>query len=206
MYRNIQRLTKPITGAQFSNRCVHTCQIVCSFPKIYTRSGDGGTSALFTGERRPKSDHVFEALGATDELSSHLALAREFAIDADHPYVEKILRVQCILQVCTDTDRLVDSFFMYFFIVNSIFKQDVSSSIATPKSSARESHMKKVRFSSRHATELEEWIDEYSAELQPLENFILPVRIIYMNPIRKMYYLIVDVSEVIGCVYYPKLF
>lgn len=67
--------------------------------KIYTKTGDKGSTSLFTGERRLKSDRVFEALGTTDELSSHLALAREFAIDANHPYEERLRRVQCILQV-----------------------------------------------------------------------------------------------------------
>ena len=70
-----------------------------SYPRIYTRTGDGGKSALFTGERRPKSDMVFSALGTTDELSSHLGLAREFACEEPcHPYVDQLQRIQCLLQ------------------------------------------------------------------------------------------------------------
>jgi len=117
--------------------------------KIYTKTGDKGSTSLFTGERRVKNDPIFEALGTTDELSSHIALAREYAVDGGHSYEERLRRVQCILQ-------------------------DVASLIATPKSSARESHLKKVAFSGRYSEELEEWIDEYTEQLPPLKNFILP--------------------------------
>jgi len=120
-----------------------------ALPKIYTKTGDKGQSSLYTGERRPKNDLVFEALGNTDELSSLIGLAMEFASKNQHPYVGQLQRIQCILQ-------------------------DIGSSIATPTSSAREAHLVKTAFNARHTTDLEEWIDKYSEQLPALENFILP--------------------------------
>ncbi len=120
-----------------------------SKPKIYTKTGDGGNSSLFTGERRPKSDEVFEALGTIDELSSHIGLAMAHSRGLKHPLLEQLQRIQCILQ-------------------------DVGSAVATPYSSARKIHQERTQFSQRHTSELEEWIDEYTAELPPIQNFILP--------------------------------
>ncbi|CAH2295157.1 cob(I)yrinic acid a,c-diamide adenosyltransferase, mitochondrial [Pelobates cultripes] len=120
-----------------------------TFPKIYTKTGDKGLSSTFTGERRPKDDLVFEALGATDELSSAIGLAREFGIDANLPFVAELEKIQCMLQ-------------------------DIGSNIATPLSSARESHIVKTTFDAEPVQELEQWIDKYTAQLPPLNNFILP--------------------------------
>ncbi|KAG5840354.1 hypothetical protein ANANG_G00187920 [Anguilla anguilla] len=118
-------------------------------PKIYTKTGDKGFSSTFTGERRPKEDGVFEALGATDELSCAIGLAREFCIDQGHAFTEELEKIQCVLQ-------------------------DVGSNIATPQSSARQSHIKKTMFSGHPLSDLERWIDKYTEELPPLTNFILP--------------------------------
>ena len=44
--------------------------------RIYTKTGDDGTSALGSGERRLKSDLRFAAIGTIDELNAHVGLAR----------------------------------------------------------------------------------------------------------------------------------
>ena len=43
--------------------------------KIYTRSGDDGTTGLFGGRRVPKSDPRIECYGTVDELNAALGLA-----------------------------------------------------------------------------------------------------------------------------------
>uniref|UniRef100_A0A1A8R5W0 Corrinoid adenosyltransferase MMAB n=1 Tax=Nothobranchius pienaari TaxID=704102 RepID=A0A1A8R5W0_9TELE len=117
--------------------------------KIYTRTGDKGFSSTFTGERRPKEAQIFEALGNTDELSSAIGLAREFCLESSHTFTHQLDKIQCVLQ-------------------------DVGSNIATPHSSARESHIKKTKFNAQPITDLETWIDHFTEELPPLTNFILP--------------------------------
>lgn len=123
---------------------------IVSAPKIYTRTGDKGQSSLFTGERRPKNDDVFEALGNTDELNSLLGLAGEYCQDSGHDFGEKIKKIQSTLL-------------------------DIGSFVATPLTSATEAQLKRLQtFPLSLTTELEKWIDEYQEQLPPLRNFILP--------------------------------
>ncbi|XP_069129338.1 corrinoid adenosyltransferase MMAB-like, partial [Argopecten irradians] len=120
------------------------------FPKIYTKTGDKGSSSTYTGERRPKSDIIFEALGSTDELSCAIGLAAaEFCKEANLPILSELEQIQCVLQ-------------------------DVGSCVATPLSSARDSHFNFCDQVNKHVTDLERLIDDYTAELPPLENFIIP--------------------------------
>lgn len=44
--------------------------------KIYTKTGDSGTTALYTGDRLAKDHAIFSSLGSIDELNAHLGLAR----------------------------------------------------------------------------------------------------------------------------------
>jgi len=116
--------------------------------RIYTRTGDNGSSGLFgSGDRRPKNDSVFEALGTADELSSSIGFAREFmtiaAID------EELERIQCILQ-------------------------ELQSNIATPKTTSNPSLIAKTKWNRNYLIDLELCIDSHQQTLPPLKNFILP--------------------------------
>ncbi len=62
---------------------------------ISTRTGDGGTTALFRGGRVPKTDPRIEALGDLDELSASLACAA--ARTADHSLRAEIAGLQELL-------------------------------------------------------------------------------------------------------------
>ncbi|XP_024113147.2 corrinoid adenosyltransferase MMAB isoform X6 [Pongo abelii] len=119
-------------------------------PKIYTKTGDKGFSSTFTGERRPKDDQVFEAVGTTDELSSAIGFALELVTEKGHTFAKELQKIQCTLQ-------------------------DVGSALATPRSSAREAHLKYTTFEAGPILELEQWIDKYTSQLPPLTAFILPV-------------------------------
>jgi len=59
--------------------------------KIYTKTGDKGTTQLYNMDRLPKNVDFFEALGNTDEANSTLGLAREYFLHI--PAVQKIKNI-----------------------------------------------------------------------------------------------------------------
>jgi cob(I)alamin adenosyltransferase len=114
--------------------------------RIYTRTGDDGTSALATGERRPKSDARFETIGAIDELNAHVGLAR----------VERG-------GVGGELDGMLGR------IQNDLF--DLGADIATPeKPDARQ----RLRITPGQVERLEREIDRLNTRLKPLTSFVLP--------------------------------
>lgn len=116
--------------------------------RIYTRSGDKGTTALVYGKRVAKNDARVEAYGTSDEANSMIGMALSFLHDVEwdkkEAFLEKLYRIQTVLF-------------------------HVGAELSTP--SDREVAWK---LKASHITELEEQIDEWSEALPPLTQFILP--------------------------------
>ena len=119
--------------------------------RIYTRTGDKGTSSLYSGERRRKDDDVFAALGDVDELNSCVGLARAHIAGDEH------------LSTLATQLELIQSRLM-----------DVGSAVATPLGSRAGRDYVAFDASGSEAALLESQIDEMETELPPLRNFILP--------------------------------
>lgn len=116
--------------------------------KIYTRTGDNGTTGLASGPRRRKDDLRIVACGDIDETNAAIGLARLYTMLA-LPEVDAILaRVQ-----------------------NELF--DLGADIATPETNVALGYTP-LRIVSAQVERLEQEIDTLNAQLQPLNSFILP--------------------------------
>ncbi len=117
---------------------------------IYTKTGDKGTSSLYNGERRKKTDQVFHALGEQDELCATIGVAREYCRISDNGLSEQLIEIQ---------SRLFD----------------LGAAVATPTTSkTSEKKIKYTSLSPNYTAQLERWIDELDAKLPPLTTFIIP--------------------------------
>ncbi len=115
--------------------------------RIYTRTGDDGTTALASGERRLKCDLRIETYGTIDETNAAIGVARA-ALGSGAPELAAILaRIQ-----------------------NDLF--DLGADLATPAGAPRAGVALRVRQS--QVDRLEQEIDLLNAELSPLSSFVLP--------------------------------
>lgn len=120
--------------------------------KVYTRTGDKGSTRLVGGQVVHKNDVRIEAYGTVDELNAVLGLARTFNANAAADPAA-VARVESILK----------------HIQNDLF--NVGSDLAT-RAADRWPGM--FRVGTDDVTRLEQWIDELNGDLPPLEEFILP--------------------------------
>lgn len=115
--------------------------------KIYTKTGDDGTTGLVRGPRRMKHDLRVECFGTVDEANSFIGMAR--LSTASMPKLDRLLaRIQ-----------------------NDMF--DVGSDLATPGKDP-EGSSPSLRVTKAQVEWLEQQIDYYNEGLQPLRSFVLP--------------------------------
>jgi cob(I)alamin adenosyltransferase len=119
--------------------------------KIYTRTGDDGTTGLGSGERRLKSDLRVEAYGTVDEANACIGLARLHTA-AVHPDLDAMLgRIQ-----------------------NDLFDLGADLSVPEPGSTGKKLDYEPLRIIAAQTARIEADIDRLNRELTPLKSFILP--------------------------------
>jgi len=116
---------------------------------LYTRTGDKGESSLYNGERRSKTDPVFEALGEQDELCAAIGIAREYCAIGKNNISPMLIEIQ---------SRLFD----------------LGAAVATPRNTSSADKIVYTAFNSQHTEQLEQWIDALDSEMPPLTTFIIP--------------------------------
>jgi cob(I)alamin adenosyltransferase len=115
--------------------------------RIYTRTGDGGTTALGTGERRPKFDLRVESYGTVDETNATIGLAR----------------------LHTGGMEVLDG--MLARVQNDLF--DLGADLCAPDT-GKPLPYEPLRIIDAQIERLEREIDALNAELAPLRSFVLP--------------------------------
>jgi cob(I)alamin adenosyltransferase len=115
--------------------------------KIYTRTGDDGTTGLVAGPRRLKHDLRVEAYGTIDEANSAIGVARLHT--SDEPVLDQMLMA----------------------IQNDLF--DLGADLSTPET-GEPATFEPLRIIQPQVDGLERDIDTLNAELSPLTSFVLP--------------------------------
>jgi cob(I)alamin adenosyltransferase len=115
--------------------------------RIYTRTGDDGTTSLFGGERVAKGNDRIDAYGTVDEANSVVGLARSHL--NGEPGEERL-------------DPVLGDVQEELFVVGADLATPVDAKPIVP------------RIKAHHVERVEERIDTFDADLKPLKKFVLP--------------------------------
>ena len=118
--------------------------------RIYTRTGDAGSTGLGDGERRPKNDARVEAYGQIDELNSVIGLAR---LTTSGSSDDDLARIETTLARAQ----------------NDLF--DLGADLCFPP---KPDDSGALRVTPSQVEAIEQAIDALNADLQPLRSFVLP--------------------------------
>ena len=116
--------------------------------RIYTKTGDAGTTALGSGERVPKTSPRIAAYGTVDETNAAVGVARTHLAGQEADVDAMLLRVQ-----------------------NDLF--DLGADLCVPDKGEKLPY-EPLRIADTQVMRLESEIDQMNSELQPLRSFILP--------------------------------
>ena len=120
--------------------------------RIYTRTGDDGTTGLGSGERRVKYDLRIAAYGTVDETNATIGMVRLYTSDSSQAH-----------------DARVDA--MLGLIQNDLF--DLGADLCVPDDPEPRTY-EPLRMSEAQVLRLEQDIDALNADLPALKSFILP--------------------------------
>lgn len=116
--------------------------------KIYTRTGDDGTTGLGTGERCPKYALRIQAYGTVDETNAQIGMVRVHLASADAVLDQRLMLIQ-----------------------NDLF--DLGADLCVPDRGKKLAY-EPLRVTQAQVDRLEKEIDDMNARLQPLRSFVLP--------------------------------
>lgn len=116
--------------------------------RIYTRTGDDGTTALGTGERVSKTSKRIAAYGTVDEANAAIGVARLHLAPGEQSVNAMLLRIQ-----------------------NDLF--DLGADLCVPDRGEKLAY-EPLRVSQAQVERLEAEIDGMNGELKPLRSFVLP--------------------------------
>ncbi len=133
--------------------------------KVYTRTGDKGTTSLFGGTRVGKNDPRLEAYGTLDELNSVLGVLIATA-ETQHWAAHATLEIS---RVCDELRVLQAQLFVMGGQLATESTTESESAAANAKLRASLPALKPDEVKA-----LEQWMDRMSVDLEPLKNFVLP--------------------------------
>lgn len=118
-----------------------------SLTKIYTRTGDDGTTGLIGGGRISKGSLKVAAYGEIDELNAYIGVCQAFLMEENETKVCEALTI----------------------IQNELF--DIGAELAAPPNTSQDTN---YAVTQSHVKRLEQWIDGFNSSLPTLSSFVLP--------------------------------
>jgi cob(I)alamin adenosyltransferase len=113
--------------------------------RIYTKTGDEGSTSIGDNSKIPKSDTRIEAIGAVDEVNSYIGVTLNYVMDSKIKSV--LLKIQ-----------------------NDLFDLGADLCMTCTENSTKES----LRINDENVKFLENEIDDFNSELSELNSFVIP--------------------------------